>query len=104
MSRIVGRTGALAVSALFLVSYVVYHAEVGSVRFTAEGWPRLLYFSILATHVPLAATVVPLERQGRVFGFAMAFVFTILLRGSRDLEFLLTEASARSAHSATNGT
>ena len=53
-------TGALFVSALFLVSYVVYHAEVGSVRFTEEGWPRLLYFSILATHVPLAATVVPL--------------------------------------------
>ena len=53
-------TGALAVSALFLVSYVVYHAEVGSVRFTEAGWPRLLYFAILATHVPLAAVVVPL--------------------------------------------
>ena len=53
-------TGALVVSALFLVSYVVYHAEVGSVRFTEGGWPRLLYFVILATHVPLAATVVPL--------------------------------------------
>jgi len=52
--------GALAVSALFLVSYVVYHAEVGSVRFTEAGWPRLLYFAILATHVPLAAMVVPL--------------------------------------------
>ncbi|HET7693881.1 MAG TPA: DUF420 domain-containing protein [Gemmatimonadota bacterium] len=53
-------TGALAVSALFLVSYAVYHAEVGSVRFTEAGWPRLLYFAILATHVPLAAMVVPL--------------------------------------------
>jgi uncharacterized membrane protein YozB (DUF420 family) len=53
-------TGALIVSALFLVSYVVYHAEVGSVRFTEAGWPRLLYFAILATHVPLAAAVVPL--------------------------------------------
>jgi uncharacterized membrane protein YozB (DUF420 family) len=53
-------TAALVVSALFLVSYVVYHAEVGSVRFTEGGWPRLLYFVILATHVPLAATVVPL--------------------------------------------
>ncbi|HET6362569.1 MAG TPA: DUF420 domain-containing protein [Gemmatimonadota bacterium] len=52
--------GALVVSALFLVSYVVYHAEVGSVRFTEVGWPRVLYFAILATHVPLAATVVPL--------------------------------------------
>lgn len=53
-------TGALAVSSLFLVSYVVYHAEVGSVRFTEPGWPRALYFAVLATHVPLAAAVVPL--------------------------------------------
>ena len=53
-------TGALVVSALFLVSYVFYHAEVGSVRFTEGGWPRVLYFAILATHVPLAAAVVPL--------------------------------------------
>lgn len=53
-------TSALVVSALFLVSYVVYHAEVGSVRFTEGGWPRLLYFAVLATHVPLAAAVVPL--------------------------------------------
>lgn len=53
-------TGALVVSALFLVTYVVYHAEVGSVRFTEGGWPRLVYFVVLATHVPLAATVVPL--------------------------------------------
>lgn len=53
-------TGALVASALFLVSYVVYHSEVGSVRFTEAGWPRLLYFLVLATHVPLAATVVPL--------------------------------------------
>ena len=53
-------TAALAVSALFLVSYVVYHAEVGSVRFTEGGWPRLVYFAVLVTHVPLAAAVVPL--------------------------------------------
>lgn len=53
-------TGAFVVSALFLASYVVYHVEVGSVRFTEAGWPRLFYFAVLATHVPLAATVVPL--------------------------------------------
>ena len=53
-------TGALAVSALFLLSYVVYHAEVGSVRFTESGWPRVFYLAVLATHVPLAAAVVPL--------------------------------------------
>lgn len=51
---------AFLVSIAFLVSYVVYHAEAGSVRFTQPGWPRVVYFAILATHVPLAALIVPL--------------------------------------------
>lgn len=51
---------ALVVSALFLLSYVVYHAEAGTVRFTAEGWPRIAYYAILSTHVPLAAAILPL--------------------------------------------
>jgi len=48
---------AFATSTLFLISYVVYHAQVGSVRFTREGFVRPLYLTILATHVVLAATV-----------------------------------------------
>lgn len=51
---------AFATSSLFLVFYVVYHAQVGSVRFTRQGFVRPLYFTILITHVTLAATVVPL--------------------------------------------
>jgi uncharacterized membrane protein YozB (DUF420 family) len=51
---------ACAVSALFLVSYVVYHAQVGSVRFTRQGFVRPVYFTILLTHVILAAAVLPL--------------------------------------------
>lgn len=51
---------AFTASALFLVSYVVYHAQVGSVRFTRQGFVRPLYFSILVTHVTLAAAVLPL--------------------------------------------
>ena len=51
---------AFATSALFLVCYVVYHAQVGSVRFTRQGFVRPLYFTILITHVALAATVLPL--------------------------------------------
>ena len=51
---------AFATSALFLVFYVTYHAQVGSVRFTRQGLVRPLYFSILITHVTLAAAVVPL--------------------------------------------
>lgn len=51
---------AFAVSSLFLVCYVVYHAEVGSVRFEREGFVRTVYFTVLITHVVLAATVPPL--------------------------------------------
>src|SRR6185369_8424548 len=51
---------AFATSALFLVCYVVYHAQVGSVRFTRHGFVRPLYFTILITHVTLAAVVLPL--------------------------------------------
>jgi len=51
---------AACVSAAFLVSYLVYHAHVGSVRFTATGTPRTVYFTILVTHTILAAAIVPL--------------------------------------------
>ena len=51
---------ALAVSGLFLVSYVVYHAQYGSVRFAGQGAIRPVYFFILITHVILAAAIVPL--------------------------------------------
>jgi putative membrane protein len=51
---------AFTTSSLFLVSYIVYHAQVGSVRFTREGFVRTLYFSILISHVTLAAVVLPL--------------------------------------------
>ncbi len=51
---------ALAVSGLFLVSYVVYHAQHGSVRFQGRGAVRAVYFVILVTHVVLAAAIVPL--------------------------------------------
>jgi putative membrane protein len=51
---------ALAVSVLFLVSYVAYHAQYGSVRFTGQGAVRAVYFFILITHIILAAAIVPL--------------------------------------------
>jgi putative membrane protein len=51
---------AFAASSLFLVSYVVYHAQVGSVRFTRTGIVRPIYFTILITHVTLAAVVLPM--------------------------------------------
>ena len=51
---------AFATSSLFLICYLVYHAQVGSVPFTRQGVVRPLYFTILITHVTLAAAVLPL--------------------------------------------
>ena len=48
---------AFAVSAVFLVCYLYYHYQVGSVHFTHPGAVRYVYLSILASHVVLAATV-----------------------------------------------
>ncbi len=51
---------AVSSSALFLCSYLVYHSQVGSVRFRGEGLLRTVYFTILITHTILAVVVVPL--------------------------------------------
>ena len=51
---------ALTTSSLFLVSYFVYHFQVGSVRFTGTGAVRTAYLTILATHTVLAIAIVPL--------------------------------------------
>ena len=51
--------GALTASALFLTSYLVYHAQVGSVRFTGQGWVRIVYFAILLSHTVLAVVIAP---------------------------------------------
>ena len=52
--------GALTCSALFLVSYLTYHFQVGSVRFTGEGPIRTVYFVILISHTVLATVILPL--------------------------------------------
>lgn len=51
---------ALTTSALFLISYLIYHFEVGSVRFQGQGWVRTVYFTILISHTVLAAAIMPL--------------------------------------------
>jgi uncharacterized membrane protein YozB (DUF420 family) len=48
---------AFAMSVVFLVSYLVYHAHVGSVRFEKTGAIRTVYLGILLTHTILAALV-----------------------------------------------
>jgi len=61
---------ACSVSVLFLVSYVIYHWQVGSVRFSKTGTIRTVYLTILLTHTTLAIANVP-------------FVITILRRALR---------------------
>ncbi len=51
---------ACVVSTLFLTSYVIYHANIGSKPFQGRGPVRVVYFTILLTHVVLAAAVLPL--------------------------------------------
>jgi uncharacterized membrane protein YozB (DUF420 family) len=51
---------AFITSSLFLACYLIYHAQVGSVPFKRQGFVRPLYFTILITHVTLAAAVLPL--------------------------------------------
>ena len=51
---------AFTCSFIFLVSYVVYHARVGVVRFLGQGWIRPVYFTLLTTHTILAIVIVPL--------------------------------------------
>ena len=51
---------AVGVSALFLASYLTYHLTCESVKFTHEGWVRPVYFTLLISHIVLAAVQVPL--------------------------------------------
>ena len=72
---------AVSTSTLFLVSYLAYHFQVGSVRFTGQGAIRTVYFAILVSHTVLAAAIVPL-------------VLTTLVRALRG-RFLAHRALAR---------
>ena len=51
---------AFVTSSLFLISYLVYHAKIGSKPFPGTGILRTVYFSILIPHVTLAAVVLPM--------------------------------------------
>jgi len=62
---------ATATSTLFLISYLIYHAKVGSVPYPGQGALRGVYFFVLITHVILAIVNVPL-------------VILTLVRGLRD--------------------
>lgn len=63
---------AVGCSVLFLVSYLSYHAMVGTTRFTHPGWPRTLYFFVLGSHTILAFVVASM----------LPFVLLFALRGN----------------------
>jgi putative membrane protein len=64
---------ALATSTLFLASYLTYHYNVGSVRFTKPGWIRDVYFPLLISHTVLAAVVLPLVLRTAFLAFKGRF-------------------------------
>jgi putative membrane protein len=51
---------AFGLSALFLVSYVIYHTVVGPTRFTGPDWLWPIYLAILISHIVFAVFVLPL--------------------------------------------
>lgn len=51
---------AFGLSCMFLLTYLLHHARVGSVPFLGQGWIRAVYFGLLIPHIVLAAAVVPM--------------------------------------------
>jgi uncharacterized membrane protein YozB (DUF420 family) len=64
---------AFCTSVLFLISYLTYHAHVGSKHFTGQGAIRAVYFAILLTHTVLAVVIVPLVLVTLSRGLASRF-------------------------------
>jgi uncharacterized membrane protein YozB (DUF420 family) len=64
---------AVVTSSVFLVSYLYYHAHVGSVHFPGQGWVRPVYFALLISHTLLAAAVVPLVVLSLIAGLRGRF-------------------------------
>lgn len=51
---------AFGISSMFLVTYLIHHAQVGSIPFRGQGSIRVVYFSLLIPHIVLSAAVVPM--------------------------------------------
>src|SRR5207253_7801542 len=60
---------AVVVSSLFLTSYLIYHYNVGTVRFTKQGLIRDVYFPLLLTHTVLAAVALPMVLRTAFLAF-----------------------------------
>lgn len=51
--------GALILSIVFLLSYILHHLLAGDTKFGGEGAIRYFYYFILITHIILAALILP---------------------------------------------
>ena len=65
---------AFTASTLFLIGYLVYHSQVGSVHFKQAGTVRTVYFAILISHTLLAAAVAPMAVMTLMRGLRGRFV------------------------------
>lgn len=59
-AHIISMIGATTCSALFLVSYILYHHFHGDTKFLTQGWMRPVYFFILISHILLSVPLVPM--------------------------------------------
>ena len=50
---------AMALSILFLVSYICHHLFAGDTKFGGEGAGKIIYYIVLFTHIPLAGIILP---------------------------------------------
>jgi len=50
---------AIVLSVLFLVTYISHHLLAGETKYGGTGTFRYVYYFILATHIPLAAIILP---------------------------------------------
>ena len=65
--------GAFVTSTMFLASYLIYHANVGSRPFPGQGPIRIVYLTILITHIILAAAILPMVLITMSYGLRERF-------------------------------
>jgi putative membrane protein len=64
---------AFAASSLFLIGYVAYHYVHGDTKFTGQGPIRIVYFSVLVSHVLLSTAIVPMALASFYYAFRQRF-------------------------------
>ena len=64
---------AFAMSAMFLIGYLWYHAVNAETKFGGTGALKVAYLLILASHVILSMTIVPMALSAFWFAFTKQF-------------------------------